>query len=320
MPESFDVFTFGETMIRFAPRGYERIEDCVSFDIKVGGTESNMAVAMTRIGMRVSWATKLPRHPLGMLALRHVRGFGVDTRHVCWSDTARMGIFFLEPAVTPRQARIIYDRAGSAASTMTPDDFDWALLDDVRHLHVTGITPSLSETCAATVERAIAEATHRGRTISFDVNYRSRLWSPEQAAATITPWLEGIDLLITTGEDARALWGVRGAPRDEARALRDRVGAMRVVVTLGGEGALLWDGDAFLEAAGLPLQAVDRVGAGDAFDAGLIWGFLQDDLPKGMRYGMAMAALKHTIPGDEMVASLDEVEAAMHLGERDIHR
>ena len=320
MSEQFDVFTFGETMIRFTPPGYERLEDCVRFDVKIGGTESNMACALARLGLRVSWASKLPRNQLGQLALRRIRGFGVDTSYLCWSDTARMGLYFIEPAVAPRAASITYDRAGSAASTMTPEDFDWALLDGVRHLHVTGITPALSAGCADTVTTAIREAKARDLSVSLDVNYRSKLWSREEAARALLPLMRQTDLLITTEDDARLLFGVDGSSREEAHQLQEVCGARRVVLTLGGEGALLLDGDEFHEAQPLPLVAIDRVGAGDAFDAGLLWGFLQDDLPKGLRYGMAMAAIKHTIPGDEFISSIEEVEAAMRLGERDIQR
>ena len=222
-------------MIRFTPPGYQRLEESVKLDVQIGGTESNVATALARLGARVSWASKLPKHPLGRLILRRVRGFGVDVGHVCWSETARMGLYFVEAAVPPRAAGIIYDRAGSAASTLCPGDFDWRLLDDFRHLHLTGITPALSDSCAETVRRALAEARKREVTVSFDLNYRSKLWSPEAAAATLEPLLRGVDLFISTMDDARLLFGVVEDPREAARSLEARTGARRVTLTLGGE-------------------------------------------------------------------------------------
>lgn len=319
-PTTHDVFTLGETMIRLTPKGFIRLEEAAEMEVRIGGSESNVAIALQRLGLRVSWASKLPRNPLGELTARRLRSFGVDVSHVRWVDDGRMGLYFIEPGAAPRSGTVLYDRAHSAASTMAPEEWDWALLDHTRHVHLTGITPALSPTAAATTARVIREARARGRTVSFDVNHRARLWPAEQARETLLPLLRDVDLLICPLADAATVFGLRGAPEEVARELADRTEGAQVALTLGAEGALLWDRERAHRVAPFPVHAIDRVGAGDAFDAGLIWGFLRGDAPAGLRYGMAMAALKHTIPGDEFISSPAEVEALLEAGHRDIQR
>jgi 2-dehydro-3-deoxygluconokinase len=315
-----DVFTLGETMVRLTPKGYTRLEEAGELEVRVGGSESNVAVALARLGLSAAWASRLPRNALGALTERRIRGFGVDTSAVRWVDDARMGLYFIEPGAPPRSGAVLYDRAGSAAAGMQPEDFNWSRLDDCRHLHLTGITPALGPGPAATAARALAEARRRGLTVSFDVNYRARLWSAAAARAALTPLLAEVDLLICPAADAGTVFGLPEAPEAAARGLRALAPRALVAVTLGGGGALLWDGAAAQTAAAFPVQAVDRVGAGDAFDAGLLWGFLQGDPARGLAFGMAMAALKHTMPGDEFIGSREEVEALLQTGHQDIRR
>ena len=316
----FDVFTLGETMVRFTPKGFVRLEEAAELELRVGGTESNVAVALARLGLRVSWASKLPRNPLGELTARRILSFGVDVSHVRWVDGSRMGLYFIEPGAAPRSGLVLYDRAQSAAAGMAPEDWDWSMLDAARHVHLTGITPALSPTATDTAARAIREARERGKTISFDVNYRARLWPADLARETLLPLIRDVDLLICTLADCESVFGLAGTPEDVAQGMGELSHARHIALTLGGEGALLWDRDGFYRATPFPVQAVDRVGAGDAFDAGLLWGFLNGDAALGLQYGMAMAALKHTIPGDEFVSSLAEVEALIRAGHRDIQR
>jgi 2-dehydro-3-deoxygluconokinase len=317
---TYDCFTFGETMVRFTPKGFIRLEEASELELRIGGSESNVAVALARLGLRVAWASRLPRNPLGQLTARRIHSFGVDVSQVRWVDDARMGLYFIEPGAAPRSSHVLYDRAHSAASRLDPDDFDWTILDRSRHLHVTGITPALSPSAGAAVARAIREARARGRTVSFDVNYRARLWSPEAAREGLLPLIRHADLLVCPIADALHVFGIEGAPEEVARSLGALSDARYIVLTLGAEGSLLWDRQAFHRSTPFPVVAIDRVGAGDAFDAGLIWGFLQGDPVKGLTYGTAMAALKHTIPGDEFIASLAEVASLLDAGHRDIQR
>jgi 2-dehydro-3-deoxygluconokinase len=316
----YDVFTLGETMIRFTPRGFTRLEEAAELELRIGGSESNLAIALARLGLRTGWVSKLPINPLGALTARRIQSFGVDTSYVQWAPNARMGLYFIEPGAAPRSSTVLYDRAHSAASTMTPEEIDWSFLDLTRHLHLTGITPALSATALETTARAIAEARARGRTISFDVNYRARLWPAEAARDGLLPLIQDIDLLICPLADALQVFGLDDDPEAVARAMGELTAAPLIALTFPKGGALVWDRERFHQAEPLPVVAIDRVGAGDAFDAGLLWGYLQGDVAKGLLYGTAMAAIKHTIPGDEWVSSLAEVEALLESGHRDIQR
>ena len=315
-----DVFTLGETMIRFTPKGFTRLEEAAEMELRIGGSESNLAIALKRIGLETAWTSRLPNNALGHLVARRVRSFGVDVSGIAWAEDERMGLYFIEPGAPPRSGAVLYDRARSAASRMAPEDFDWTVLDDVRHVHLTGITPALGDSPAATIARAMRETRSRGKTLSFDVNYRTRLWSATDARKTLEPLIQDVDLLISPEADVRAVFGGEGSPEELAQHLGKVSRAPFIALTLGGDGALLWDRSTFHRAEPFPVTPIDRVGAGDAFDAGLLWGFLQGDPLKGLQYGMAMAALKHTIPGDEFISSLAEVEALLEAGHRDIQR
>jgi 2-dehydro-3-deoxygluconokinase len=320
MPHEYDVVTLGETMIRLSPPGHRRLEEAETLECRIGGSESNVAVALARLGLRTAWLSKLPENPLGRLIDRRLRSLGVDVAHVVWISEGRAGVYFIEPGAPPRPTRVLYDRAGSAASTMTPAEMPWEVVRASRHLHLSGITPALSASCRAVAARAVSEARAAGATISLDVNYRSKLWSPAEAAAALAELIPSVDLLITTAVDAALLFDLTGAPDALARSLHDRFGVPVAVVTLGAEGVTACDADGCHHVSCFPATEVDRVGAGDAFDAGLIYGYLQGDLPKGLSYGMAMAAIKHSLPGDEFVSSLAEVEELVAVGRRDIHR
>jgi 2-dehydro-3-deoxygluconokinase len=315
-----DLFTFGETMVRLTPPGFERLEETHRLDVRIGGAESNMAVASTILGLRCAWSSRLPNNALGRLTARTIHRFGVDVSAVHWVEEGRMGLYFIETGAAPRTSTVLYDRAHSAASRMEPDELDWSVLDRARHLHLTGITPALGEGPKATAKRAVQEARGRGCTVSLDLNYRARLWSRWEAREALLSLMGDVDLLITTGADAALLFDLSGDPEETARALGKLSGARYIALTLGAEGALLWDRSEYIRAAPFQVQAVDRVGAGDAFDAGLVWGFLRDEPARGLEYGMAMAALKHTIPGDLLIASREEIEALIAEGYRDIHR
>jgi 2-dehydro-3-deoxygluconokinase len=320
-PRPVDVWTLGETMVRFTPKAFARLEEGGEWDVRTGGSESNVAVGLTRLGRRVAWVSKLPRNPLGRLIARRIASFGVDVEQVLWSDLGRAGVYFIEPGAAPRPTRVLYDRAGSAASTMAPDEFDWTALDGVRHVHLSGITPALSDSCCQTVARALTEAKARGCSISFDVNYRARLWGHAAARVALAPLVAQVDLLICTEVDARLVFELSGGWQEVLRGLHAMMsGGGAVALTLGSSGAAVYTGRDYYQATAFEVSEVDRVGAGDAFDAGLIWGCLEGDLQKGLNYGTAMAALKHTLPGDEFTATADEVEALLESASVDIQR
>jgi 2-dehydro-3-deoxygluconokinase len=305
----FDVVTFGETMIRLNPPGHELIETCHSLELRTGGSESNTAIALCRLGREVSWWSKLPDNSLGRRIEANVRRTGVDTSGVLWTTTGRAGLYFVEFGASPRAHHVTYDRADSAISTLQASEPDWSILDGTRHLHLTGITAALSESCAAAVERAAKEARRRNLTVSLDVNHRSKLWAADKARITLSRLMPMVDLLICPSGDAIEVFGLSGVPIDLARTLRATTNVPVIVVTGGELGVFAVTETQELHVPVIASEEIDRVGAGDAFDAGLLDGYLDDDLTRGLQMGAAMAALKRTIPGDELFVQRADVEA-----------
>lgn len=312
-----DVLTFGETMLRLSPPGRERLAQAQAFDVWVAGCESNVATALRVLGRSVSWVSRLPDNPLGRRIEADLRAQDVDVSHVVWTPgTERVGTFYAEPAAPPRAAQVVYDRAGSASSRLSPTDLPDALFDDHRHLHVSGITPALSLSCAETVADAIHRAKARGRTVSFDVNYRAKLWTPNAAAEALSPLLVQADILFCAREDSARLFGLSGHDADRARGLWERFGVSLIALTAGGDGAVgCHEGDCIAVPA-FPVEAtVERIGSGDAFAGGFLAGFLAgDDLESSLRLGAAAGALKRTILGDMLIARRADVDTVLAQG------
>lgn len=311
---AFDLVSFGETMIRLATVDGQRLETSTELAVSIGGTESNLCVALSRLGMATAWISALPESALGRKVAGELRRHGVDVESVIWRDAARTGLYFMETGAQPRPTRVMYDRAGSAVATLDPDALDTSIVARARALHLTGITPALSDTCAEICRRLLAEADDAGVPVVVDVNYRSLLWTPEEAAAGIAPLLAGADLLFCGASDAATIWGISGEPEAIGRALLDRSGADLVVVTLGPEGACaIRRGGEFWQQASLPVEIVDPVGAGDAFAAGFLREWLGDRaaVPSALRSGVAMAALSMTMPGDLAIVTPDELAATL---------
>lgn len=320
----YDLLSVGEAMLRFTPPNGLRIEQTLSLDLAVGGAELNVAVAMSRIGGRTAWLSKLPDTALGHIIGNQARVHGVDTRHIIWTDaaTSRLGTFFLESGAAPRAGEIIYDRKESAASTMAPDDWDWpTLLRQTRVLHLTGITPALSASCRAMTFAAVAAARAAGCAVSCDLNYRSKLWTPEEAATCLHELLPQVDIILTGSSDLKIIFGVTGKPTELAAWLRAEFGVP--VASVGkrrGHAAsgmqarrsvVATDRGVFVS-PGAEFQPLDPIGAGDAYGAGFLYGLLEtDDEEQAVSWGDAMAALKHTVPGDFCVVARAELDAVL---------
>ena len=302
----FDFVTLGESMLRFSPPGMNRIENSQQFDIMLAGTESNVAINLARMGKQCAWISRLPENPLGKQVGNTIRQYGVDITGVKWVQNERQAIYFVEYGSAPRPIRVWYDRANSAASKMTPDDVSAEMIQSARWLHLTGITPALSENCKDTVVHAIAIAREAGLKISFDVNYRALLWSPEDAANAIEPFCKAADMVFVAGRDAENLFGVHGD--DLCKQLHDRWGGL-IVTSHGTSGIECYDGQSVVRSDAYEVEVVDRVGAGDAMAAGIICRLLEDaSLQEALEFGSALAAIKLTIPGDLALTSRAEVE------------
>ncbi len=319
MESKLDVVALGEAMIRLSPPFFQRLEQTSSLDMRVGGAELNVAVAGSRLGLRTAWLSKLPDNPLGRFVANKAREHGVDVSHVVWTKGGRMGLYFVEFGAQPRPSSVLYDRADSAVSHMEPGEFDWdAVLPGARLFHVSGITPALSQSCTAASLEAAAAAKEAGCLVSVDVNYRAKLWTEAEARRVMTQLMAHTDILITTEEDTRRVFGIEASDyRDVARELQAKFGLKAVAVTLRDTvsvwrnrwSAFALAGEQVYEAPTYEVEVVDRLGAGDSFTAGFLWGYLQDDIGKGVTYGTAFSALKHTMPGDFQWATPDEVQA-----------
>jgi 2-dehydro-3-deoxygluconokinase len=316
-----DVVTFGEAMVRLAPPGQRRLEQTASLEVTVGGAELNVATGVSRLGLTAAWVSSLPENPWGRMVRNRALEFGVDVSHVAWDTAARMGLFFVEYGASPRASTVLYDRAGSAFSYLHGASFDWpAILADARAFHTTGITPALGELPAHEVRVSLAAARARGLLTSYDLNYRAKLWSPQQARAVQEPLTEFIDVLLTTEEDAGTVFGITGRDyREVARQLADRYGFKVVTITLRGDlsvlrntwTAIAYSDGAFVDDRTYEVELVDRVGGGDAYAAGFLFGLLTGDVDKGVRYGNAFSALKQASWGDFNYTTRAEVEAQL---------
>jgi 2-dehydro-3-deoxygluconokinase len=315
-PFRYDLVTFGETMVRLSAGGGRRLEEATTLDVSIGGTESNVAVALSRLGLRVAWLSALADNALGRRIDADLRRHGVDTSHVIWSASDRAGVYFLDPGVAPRPTRVLYDRVDSAVSRVDPASIDYSVVAKSAALHLTGITPALSPACASVCHQLADTAVRCGIPIVLDVNYRARLWNAGAAAAGLAPLMARADLLLCGAGDAATIWGLGGNPDDIAGALLDRSQAELVIVTLAADGAFAMTrgGERFLHPA-IPVSVVDPVGAGDAFAAGFLSRWLLDasDIPTALRAGVAMAALKMTIPGDLAIVTAAELAETIAL-------
>lgn len=319
----FDLVTIGESMWRLSPPGGLRMESTRSLDVNLGGAESNVAILVSRLGKRVAWWSRLPDNALGHNVAQTLATYGVDTSGVYWQRDSRLGTYFVEFASPPRPTQVIYDRADSAASQMQPDDFDWSALAQAKRLHLTGITPALSATCLETMRRAVQEANNAGTQISFDLNYRAKLWTWEECRPVMHELASQSQLVLAAVRDARSLMDAPDLDADTlAKRLHEQWQGATVILTRGAEGALAYDGENIHEAAAFDnVQVVDRIGSGDAFAGGLLVALLDGKpLSEAMRYGNAAAALKMTVHGDLALLWPEEIAALLSESASDIQR
>lgn len=324
-----DLVTFGEAMVRLTPPAFQRLEQAHSFDAYVGGGELNVAVAAARLGVASRWVSRLPDNALGHMIGNRAREQGVDV-HIEWTADDRAGLYFAELGAAPRASSVLYDRAASAMSRVTPGSIDWpSVFGGARWFHVSGITPALSESAAKVTAESLIAAKKAGLIVSYDLNYRSKLWSAEKARAVQEPLMQHVDVLMTTEEDTRVVFGIGADAKfgyehvdpdsyaQVARALEKRFEFRAVAVTLRENPRVLLNGwSAIVAAEGkihraprYEVEVVDRIGAGDAFSAGLIVSRLENrGWDDAVRFATATSALKHSIPGDFCLVTRGEVE------------
>ena len=304
-----EVVTLGETMLRLSPVTVSTLEETQQFQVDVAGAESNVAVGLARMGMQAGWISKLVDNSVGRLVAKRIHWHGVDISRIVWSESGRNGLYYLEPGVEPRPTRLIYDRADSAFTTLRFEEIDWAYFNKVRLVHLSGITPALSNKINRLIHRIIDHLKKSGILISFDVNYRTKLWPPETAKKILTPIVEKVDLLICSLNDAATVFGYRSADAEEvAKGLQCQFRNQTVVLTLADSGALAYDGRNSWYQDAYQASNVDRIGRGDSFSAGFLYGYLTDNVHAGLKYGNAMAALNQTLKGDFFWGEKEDVD------------
>lgn len=331
------VVTFGEIMLRLSPPDNLRFNQARSFDVIYGGGESNVAVSLAHFGLETRFVTRLPANDIGDGCENYVRQFGVDTSHIVRGGD-RLGIYFLEHGAVHRGSKVIYDRAGSALATIQAGMVDWqAAFEDADWFHWTGITPAISAGAAEACLEAVQTAKEMGLTVSCDLNYRSKLWKwGKQPEEVMQDLVDLTDVAIGNEEDAAKVFGIHAPDTDvtsgELDAKKYRVVCQglserftnldRIAITLRGSlsashntwSAVLWHkGQMFFGPNYDITHIVDRVGGGDSFVAGLIYGLNTSagDNQRALNFAIAASALKHTIFGDFNLVSVGEVEKIM---------
>lgn len=316
----FDVTSLGEAMLRLSVPAGERLETMTRLTVHLGGAESNVCAALASLGRRCSWASRLPDSALGRYVLRTLRAANIDTSAVRLEPNTRLGTYYVEFGALPRATEVIYDRENTAITGLTVDALDWDVLLDTRVLHLTGITPALGGICAELVLEAVTRARARGVTVSFDVNYRSKLWTPEAASAGLKALLPYVDILICGEGDAQTVFGLKGDARNVLGALHELTPAQHVVLTQSQRGAaMLVDGD-IVQMAGRETVVLDRLGAGDAFAAGVLDGYLSGDMVQGLEQGVLLGAFVLGQRGDMLVTTREELQQGLAGGGSSLKR
>jgi 2-dehydro-3-deoxygluconokinase len=326
------VVTFGEIMLRLSPPGYERFLQSPVLCATFGGGEANVATSLARFGLDSYYVTRLPKNDIGDAAVRALLAEGVKTDYILRGGD-RIGVYFVEAGASQRASNVIYDRARSAISEIDPAAIDWkTIFQGAAWFHVTGITPALGERGAQATREAIEAAAKSGAKVSVDLNFRKKLWTEAQAQKVMRPLMAHVDLVIANEEDIQSVLGLDVPNTDVtsgqlnvdgfrgvARRLSEEFGPSMVAITLresvsasdNGWSAALWDqsSGAFIRSQHYDVRLVDRIGGGDSFAAGLIYGLLTGRDPEAsLRFAVAASALKQTIPGDFNRVSVAEVD------------
>ncbi|MDD4645819.1 MAG: sugar kinase [Bacteroidales bacterium] len=331
------VVTFGEVMLRLATPGYLRFGQADSFNATFGGAEANVAVSLANYGIPVDFVTRLPKNDIALACIADLRKYGVGVDKIVTGGD-RIGIYFLETGAVSRGSKVVYDRANSAISGILPGMVDWdKVFEGVTWFHWTGITPAVSQGAADVCLEAIKKANEKGIMVSCDLNYRKNLWKYGKKAGEIMPALvAGCDIILGNEEDADKVLGIKAEGVDvtggqvEAAAYESvskQIMARfprckKVITTLRGSvnanhnewSGVLWDGNKLFIAPNYQItHIVDRVGGGDSFMGGLIYGLLNysGDDQKALNFAVSASCLKHTIYGDYNQVTVDEVEKLM---------
>ncbi|MFU0799379.1 MAG: sugar kinase [Xylanivirga thermophila] len=326
-----NIVTFGEIMLRLTPPGYQRLEQARTLEMQFGGAEANVAASLARWGENASFITKLPPTPIAQGAIDHLRSIGVCTDDIVLGGD-RMGLYFLERGAAMRSSDVVYDRANSSIAGAKQEDFNWReIFKDASWFHFTGITPALSDNTLGITMDACKMAKEMGITVSCDVNYRSKLWDKAIAGEVLSKLLRYVDVCIINEQHAKELFNITSpysmedgfderSVEDIGSKIMERFGCQKVAITYRRTvsaldtiwWSALYDGARVYISPRYSIHVVDRVGSGDAFAAGLIYGLANGmEDAYALNFGGASCALKHTIEGDINWVSVEEIEKLM---------
>jgi len=323
---------FGDLLLRLNPKGHERIVQADEFEVRYTGAEANVAVTLASFGIEAFAVSKVPDNDVGHACVNYLRRFGVNTDYVALGGR-RLGLFYVETGASQRASKVTYDRGDTSFSQSTPDDYPWdAILAGRDWFHFSGTAPALGDGVVSALEEGLAEAKRRGMTVSCDLNYRAKLWTTDQARRVMSRLMSHVDVLLGNEEDAERVFGIRASGSDVsvghlveesyrqvAVQLADQFGFRYVAITLRESisasanrwGGMLYDGhDHYVSRKYMIEPIIDRVGGGDAFAGGLIYGLLMNANPQRcVEFAAAASCLKHSIPGDFNIVSVSEVDA-----------
>ncbi|MBM3796798.1 MAG: sugar kinase [Acidobacteria bacterium] len=314
------IVLFGELLLRLNPEGFARLVQADRLQVYYTGGEANAGASLVKWGHSASMVSCVPAHEMGDACVNYLRRFGIDTRYVQRAGE-RLGLFYVETGASQRQSMVIYDRKESAFTTYSDDGLDWAeVLAGADWFHFTGTAPAVARRLVPVLTRACTAAQRLGIRVSCDLNYRAKLWTPQEAAESMAGLLPLVNVFVCGAEDAAAIFGVQG---DEdlavAAQLAGRFGFTHVLMPRRESrsashntiSAFLWHATQFAVSRTHEIpHIVDRIGAGDAMTAGLIHGLAEGwTLPQTVDFGVAASCLKHSVPGDFGLASLEEVQA-----------
>ncbi len=322
------VVTFGEVLMRLTPPEFQRIKQAHSFQIDFGGAEANTAVSLAQFGLNTTHVTKLPSNEVGFLCKSELMKYGVDTSSIVLDDdeTARMGLYFYEKGASQRSSQVIYDRANSSIARAKSEDFDWDnILKGAKWFHFTGITPAVSDNLSEILLAALKIAKAKGITVSCDLNYRAKLWTKEKARTVMTTFMPYIDVLFANTGSIYDVFGIGTADYgksddintavDVAKQVNIVFGTKVVAMTMRKSlsasvnewSAIIYDGNSY-QSKKYQMDIVDRIGGGDSFAAGYIYGVLKGlPMQETVEFATAASCLKHTIQGDFNLVSVEEV-------------
>ena len=333
------VVSFGEIMLRLSTGGFTRFVQAQGFDATYGGGEANVAVSLANYGMESFFVTKVPKHEIGQSALNHLRRFGVNVDYIVRGGD-RIGIYFLESGASQRSSKVIYDRANSSISGIKKNEIDWNMVfENANWFHWTGITPAISKDAREVLNDACIVAKKMGITISCDLNFRAKMWTEKEAQSVMIPLMDYVNVCIANEEDAEKSLGLKAGKTNVEKGQIDQEGYFQVAqilklkynfdsvaITLresysaskNGWSAMLLDNKdcSFpYRSKKYDIEIVDRVGGGDSFASGLIYSLLnKSNTKEALEFAVAASCLKHSIPGDFNLVTINEVEKLMKSG------